>query len=185
VPAYSLAQVVARTGAKRRSIQLWADGGVLRSTRATDRAGTGVHRLLPEPEVRVAAILTPLADLGIPIGTLREFANQIRFALHVGLAGIRPGGNNPLEKQASEIGIALRRAINGEGENYLLFAYSAEDLWLNVSTDKDGPACINPKHDFPESLMSSSINSGDRSGRRSTRTVILVLDLSLLRGLLD
>jgi DNA-binding transcriptional MerR regulator len=72
---FTLAEVVARTGAKRRAVQLWADGGVIESTAETDRAGTGVHRVYDESQVQIAAILAALANnISMPIGELQQLA---------------------------------------------------------------------------------------------------------------
>lgn len=69
------------TGAKRRAVQIWADAGAIRSTEATDRAGTGIHRCFNEKEVQITAILAHVSELQISIGTLRKIAGEIRDKL--------------------------------------------------------------------------------------------------------
>ena len=168
--AYSLSDVVNRTGAKRRALQLWADGGIIKSTKDTDRAGTGVHRRFPEAEVRIAALLVPLANMGTPIGILRRFAQEIRLAFHYGFTRIIP--KHPLEQRISAIGRGLVRASEGSGENYMSFAFSTDKIWIDVKTDEDGPVCINPRADFAQSDI-------------PREALFVVLDLTrLLRSLL-
>ena len=75
---YSLADVAKITAAKRRSIQLWADAGVIRAEAATDRAGTGTHRSFPRDEVIVGCIIAACALDGIPIGKLMKISDLIR-----------------------------------------------------------------------------------------------------------
>lgn len=77
----TLSDVAKVTGAKKRTIQLWADGGLIRAINATTRRGTGVHRRFAEGEVKVAALLTPLANLGLTIGQLEWFAALFRDAV--------------------------------------------------------------------------------------------------------
>jgi hypothetical protein len=75
---FTLADVVFVTGLKQRTIQLWADAGLLRSLPETDRAGTGKHRRFPWYEVKLACYLAPLCDLQLPIGKLLELHWSMR-----------------------------------------------------------------------------------------------------------
>ena len=68
--SFTLADIVNVTGAKRRSVQLWADGGAIKAEPATERAGSGTHRVFSRGEVMIACILTALAKLNAPIGDL-------------------------------------------------------------------------------------------------------------------
>jgi hypothetical protein len=151
-------------------VQLWADGGVLRSTQATDRAGTGVHREFAETEVRLAALLVPFAKLGIPIGRLRQFAEEIRPILSLLYADVTP---DSLDERTLQIGTGLKRAVNGVGENYLSLAYTERQVAISVRTATDGSLALNPRRDFP------GLEGLDHAP-------IVVLDLtSILHGLLD
>jgi hypothetical protein len=156
---FTLADVVKRTGARRRSIQLWADGGVILSSAATDRAGTGVHRSFAGEEVQLAALLAPLAGAGMPIGVLRHFAAIFRHALWLArgapgwIAQGAPGVADQIHESLRDVGDGLKRAIEGVGQNYLVCAYSPigdarADIAVNMSTDERGPVCINPGVDF-------------------------------------
>ncbi|MGK7056875.1 hypothetical protein AB4853_10375 [Bradyrhizobium sp. 1050_B9_N1_2] len=78
---YSLADLVEMTGAKRRSIQLWADAGVIQADRSTERAGTGVHRRFSRAEAIVACIIHPFADRQIAIGELLSISGMIRASI--------------------------------------------------------------------------------------------------------
>lgn len=56
--------------AKPRSVQLWADAGVIQPIRSTDRGGSGTHRRFPVTELPVAWVVARLADCGVAIGSL-------------------------------------------------------------------------------------------------------------------
>jgi hypothetical protein len=151
---FSLAEVVKRTGAKRRAIQLWADGGVILATPETDRAGTGHHRTFEPQEVQIAAILAPLAQLQISIGVLKRFAGVLRQALAVR----QPGGVPAyFEAGAAEIGHALVRAAHGQGSNWLMFTHSPEALVLSVVTDEEAPISVDFKGFVPPEFDPRSI----------------------------
>jgi hypothetical protein len=78
VDSYTLADLVRVTGAKRRSLQLWADAGVIRAKRGTNRAGTGTHRLFSRDEAIVACIIHAFALHQISIGELLNIASVAR-----------------------------------------------------------------------------------------------------------
>jgi len=117
----SLADVVKLTGAKPRSVQLWADAGIVRAVEGTDRAGTGVHRRFDSDEVKLIALLAPLARFGVPIGWLRAFAKSFREAFQFG-SKRRP--RSPTAATAAALARAFERAAVGEGENYLVFTHT-------------------------------------------------------------
>lgn len=75
---FSLADLTALTGAKRRSVQLWAEAGVLQADLSTERAGTGVHRRFARDEAMVALLVAPFADLRVSIGMLKLLGDQFR-----------------------------------------------------------------------------------------------------------
>jgi hypothetical protein len=148
---FTLAESVVRTGARRRALQLWADGGVIHSTEGTDRAGTGVHRRFPESELRIAAVLGALADLGLPIGFLRSLANALRISVRISSLG-----ND--ERKA-----AFARACEGLGRNYMLIAkVGRNQIQVSFATDAQGPISIDPERDLPAL----------RVGRRAVTVII-------------
>lgn len=73
----TLADLERITGAKRRSLQLWADAGAIRPE-GQSHAGTGRHRLFSDDETRVAAILAIIASRQIAIGQLVKYAVETR-----------------------------------------------------------------------------------------------------------
>jgi hypothetical protein len=79
---HSLADITRITGAKRRTLQLWAEAGVLLADETTERAGTGTHRQFDEKEAALATILTQLRPLRIPVGPLLEISSCIRKMLN-------------------------------------------------------------------------------------------------------
>lgn len=170
---YSLSEIARRTGGKPRSIQLWADGGVIQGAPETDRAGSGTHRMFDEQELQIAALLVPLARMGVPIGVLRAFSQVFRNALLLGkVQELSP--NHPLARDTSlsMTRLVLDRAARGDGQNYLLFAFSREKLWIDVTTDAVGPVSIDPQRTFPEAS-------------KDPRIVMGILNLEVLHGLLN
>jgi hypothetical protein len=78
---YSLADLARITGAKRRSIQLWAEAAAIRAARRTERAGSGVHRSFSRDEAIIACILGEFAKDAVAIGGLIKIAEGLRSYL--------------------------------------------------------------------------------------------------------
>ena len=78
---YSLSDLVEVTGAKRRSVQLWAERGVIRALKSTESVGTGVHRQFSRDEAIIACIVHPFALRQISIGELVNVAAAVRTCL--------------------------------------------------------------------------------------------------------
>lgn len=134
--AWTLSEVAKRTGAKPRSLQLWADAGIVRPVEGTDRAGSGVHRRFDPEEVRLIALLVPLANWGVPIGWLLRFGREFRKVLGP--------GSEEVKKQPGrrKVARALERAIAAEGHNYLVFTHAEKILSFDVVTDEHRPVAI-------------------------------------------
>src|SRR5450759_746904 len=75
---YSLADLVLVTGAKRRSVQVWAEGGVIRADRATERAGTGRHRQFGRHEAIIACVIHEFARRQMAIWHLLKISAKLR-----------------------------------------------------------------------------------------------------------
>ncbi len=135
---WTLSKVVKVTGAKRRSVQLWADAGIIHAVEGTDRAGTGVHRRFDSNEVKLIGLLVPLAKWGVPIGWLRHFARSFRDAFKFDQEGAT---RSRMEWMLAR---AFERAAAGDGKNYLVFAHSEKVLYFDIITDEHGPAYIDP-----------------------------------------
>ncbi len=58
---YTVADVIKATGLKRRTVQFWADKGVIHATKATRGGGHGVHRSFTRDELIIACIIHPLS----------------------------------------------------------------------------------------------------------------------------
>jgi hypothetical protein len=80
---YTLADLAHITGAKRRSLQLWADARAIVAELPTDHAGTGVHRRFSRDEAIIACILSAFASHQISIGGLVQIAKSVRTYLNV------------------------------------------------------------------------------------------------------
>ena len=78
---YTLADLTRFTGAKRRSAQLWAEGGVLIAEQQSNCQGTGTHRLFSRDEVIVACVVAAFALDSFPIGRLIQIAQSVRTVL--------------------------------------------------------------------------------------------------------
>jgi hypothetical protein len=79
--SYSLGELVKLTGAKLRSLQLWAKGNVIHAERGTEGAGTGTHRRFSRREAIVACVIHPFAQRQISIKELESIAATIRAAI--------------------------------------------------------------------------------------------------------
>jgi hypothetical protein len=75
---YTLSELSKATGAKPRSIQLWADAGIIKAAAATERAGSGTHRRFNRQEAVIACILAPFAEQKVAIGGLSQIARGLR-----------------------------------------------------------------------------------------------------------
>jgi DNA-binding transcriptional MerR regulator len=81
---YTLADIVRISAAKRRSIQLWAEAGVIRAFTSTDRKGTGTHRRFSRDEVIIASIINVFSQRQVAIGELERLASGLRRCLNWG-----------------------------------------------------------------------------------------------------
>jgi hypothetical protein len=80
--------VIRATGLKRRTVQFWADKGVIQATGATQEGGHGVHRSFTRNELVIACLLHPLSlgwhrDQTRSLGELKELAKTLRHLLRV------------------------------------------------------------------------------------------------------
>lgn len=78
---YSLSDVTRITGAKRRSVQIWAEAGALKADLDTDRQGTGTHRRFSRDEAMIACVLSAFAGMQVPIGQLIVLGDHFRDLL--------------------------------------------------------------------------------------------------------
>jgi hypothetical protein len=103
----TLADIARATGAKPRSIQLWADAGVLLAEAGTDREGSGQHREFSKQEVVIACIVAPFANEKVAVGGLKAIATGVRNVMAFG---------HPFEMQP------IHDALAGKGENFITIA---------------------------------------------------------------
>jgi len=106
---YTVADVIKATGLKRRTVQFWADKGVIQATRATQEGGSGVHRSFTRNEVIIACLMHPFSlgwhgDQTRSLSELREMAKTLRHLLR--------------SRVTAE---DLEAAIKGQGSFYLVF----------------------------------------------------------------
>jgi DNA-binding transcriptional MerR regulator len=98
---HTLSDITRITGGNRRTLQFWAEQGVLRSTRQHE--GSGVPREFDDSEVVVACVVNALSSQGVPVGKLTAAADGIRRHLVP-----------PIEREI------FNDAIAGQGVNLLL-----------------------------------------------------------------
>ena len=129
MPEYTLADLTRLTGAKRRSVQLWAEAGVLTAEADSDRAGTGTHRRFSRNEAVIAIITTALAQLHLPIGDLLKVSGAVRSVFN------GQGDGQPWWED-------VERCIQGELDMNLVIANSSRDARITPFT--------HPKEEKPE-----------------------------------
>jgi hypothetical protein len=162
VDTYTLADLERVTGAKRRSLQLWADAGVIEAERGTDRAGSGRHRLFPRKQAIVACIIRGFAERQMAIGELLSIADEIRYWLHDGRAmKVIESTINGTEDWMLILETWVDEATSGSR-----FATSADRVWsrcynirpVEIRTHEGGEAVVlmpTAFFDKPEALAQS------------------------------
>jgi hypothetical protein len=145
----TLSEVARISGAKPRSVQLWADAGVILPVAGTDREGSGRHRLFDIDEVVLAVIMARFAAEQIAIGALRAFSTSIRTSL----------AGNPL----------LADAISGQAEVFLVVHSRPDDDMLIMGSKVFDD--INQLHDY----LTETIRSGSKSTIISLSVILSVI----------
>jgi len=113
VDTYSLADLTRITGAKRRSVQLWAEAGVIKADPFTERAGTGTHRRFSRDEAVIACLVHPWAMRQIAIGELLNVSAAIRRHLQ----------ESPVSREIVE------DAIAGKEDGFLVMTTTTVGEW--------------------------------------------------------
>lgn len=129
---YSLADLVKVTGAKRRSLQLWADREVIRPIPSTADAGTGIHRQYSRKEAIVACIIQGFALRQISIGELKFISIAIR------------------EQMGLDAARLMEVAISGESSDAMLLWYES---WYDAQKKKWQRRVSIGQIDNPDDLM--------------------------------
>jgi DNA-binding transcriptional MerR regulator len=75
---YTLADLTRLCGAKRRTIQLWAEAAALVAEAATERQGSGTHRMFSRDEAIICLILSRFARWNISVGQLVRIGTIMR-----------------------------------------------------------------------------------------------------------
>jgi hypothetical protein len=74
----TVSAVAEKAHGRLRSIQHWADQGILRATSGTTASGRGVHRTFTLTEARVAAVASALGPFAMSTPTLRAVCDFVR-----------------------------------------------------------------------------------------------------------
>lgn len=173
---HTLSALVKKTGAKRRAVQVWADSGVLEAVPNTDRAGTGVNREYGDIELKVAALLAPLADLALPIGRLKQASSYFRTIVKAA-EEVSETQWDRVPKVTDSHGIntfrAVWRASRGIGQNFFFLMRLPDAIEVHSETDEHGP--IQMTHSF----------FTDPSSVQPAPAVIMLNLTAILKGLTD
>lgn len=78
---YSLSDLTKITGAKRRSVQFWAECGAILANKETERAGTGTHRRFSRDEAIIACVIAYFAQMHVELPQLTDLAAKFRSML--------------------------------------------------------------------------------------------------------
>lgn len=78
---YSLSDLTKITGAKRRSVQFWAECGAILANKETERAGTGTHRRFSRDEAVIACVLAYFAQMHVELPQLTDIGAKLRNQL--------------------------------------------------------------------------------------------------------
>lgn len=141
---FTLSDLEKLSGAKRRSIQLWAERGAIIAEPGTEGANTGTHRQFSKTEAMIACLLHPFALRQMSIGelvkvgdALRNFLANKRARADIEIAMLRP--DTPLY-------LMVNMSIKGRGGRAALVS-----LGPNVTADDAFAAVVNGL-DKPESM---------------------------------
>lgn len=104
---FTLSGIAEATRQSKRTVQLWADAGVIKAKPSTMLAGSGVHRRFGRNELIIACVVSPFAKQKVSIGGLDTISVVTRSLL------------------TTSHRRTFERGINQEGQNYLL-VYWAE-----------------------------------------------------------
>jgi hypothetical protein len=113
----TLADIVKSTEAKPRTVQLWADAGVIVPDPGSDREGSGRHRQFSKREVVIACIVARFAAEKVAIGGLKAIALELRRNAEF-LSGEQ---------------WALNEAFLGKGRNFVQIT-SFTNLWTGQTS---------------------------------------------------
>jgi DNA-binding transcriptional MerR regulator len=155
---FTISELASVLEEKVRTVQFWADSGVIRPVRASNRRGKGTIRRFTATELKLARVAHRLALTNSPIGEIREVVDTIRAshssqALEVGVSmsekaaawaskladKVGPGGLN--ETQAKKICDAFAQfvvlmsnlylAVSHSGPTFLVISYFREHTEVN------------------------------------------------------
>ena len=116
---YTIGDIVARTGAKERSVLMWADALAILPDGGTNRGGRGVHRQFKWRELEIAAVLAAVAPFRLPIGVMVQVGNIVRSGLNL---ADEPEPGDSRFAAANALATAIRSARHGEVGNLLFLA---------------------------------------------------------------
>jgi len=75
---YTIGDIAAAHDEKVRTVQFWADSGVIKPIEGTGRKGKGSSRLFDESEMRFAGLAKRLAAMNSPVGEICDVIEAIR-----------------------------------------------------------------------------------------------------------
>lgn len=108
---YTLADLTRIVGAKRRTVQIWAEAGVIQADPSTERAGTGTARRFGWDEAVIACIVHAFAIRQVSIGHLLKVSCGLRERLQ--RSEVREGIEAALKRNVDAAYLVI---VEGAGE---------------------------------------------------------------------
>jgi hypothetical protein len=136
---HNLSDITRITGGNRRTLQFWAEQGVLRSTRQHE--GSGVPREFDDHEVVVACIVNGLSSQGVTISKLVGAANSIREYLRISI--YRAMFNDAIDGRG--INLLLLASYSGQNaQKWMLETSLFSDTWTDGNLESSIGLLITP-----------------------------------------
>jgi hypothetical protein len=143
----TLADIVKATGAKPRTVQLWADAGVIVPEAGTDREGSGRHRQFSKREAAIACVIAPFAAEKVAIGALKAIALQLRGEIELTAGGQWALNQAFLGKGINFVQVTSFTNVDTGQRNYMVSlinsARSSKPLSLFLEEGASGSAKLN------------------------------------------
>lgn len=140
---FTVSELAKVIGEKPRTIQFWAEVGVLRVASDTHRQGKGVHRRFPRGEIPYAMLAHKLASMNCPIGEIEAVVNVVRELNFSGIENSLKRMVGLLEDAQEENGPTRREIFNyviQEIQKCLVMAACDSDVYVLIVYNAAGGA---------------------------------------------
>jgi hypothetical protein len=131
----TLGRMVELTKAKPRSIQYWANIGLLRPNPESVNGGRGIHLTFPPSEVRVAAVAAAVNRLSVSAPTLKWVCEYLRPVLIPGTEPLNPAAVRAAKSMQDGKQVYALIAFRGDEEPEIGISLWVEPFRLNDMAD--------------------------------------------------